>query len=266
MSSLTRLNPDDGGYSLLPFPSFGDPRHPGVSYAVDHIPVSVDAFRVNLDAAFQSSLRLAEVTTEQTSRRVIGYRTITEHYTGHFLGGHEASDPDNGIYRGGNEDHFEFTITSSYELYGNSSLSAVFSTGNPVMPQGKSSDLLNFKVAEKGRIEINYWKQYGKALYACIDTIFKSDAAAAKTELAKGLAYIDTSYSAKAVGKIGVTGADQHTPPSAAAVNMPWRGPNGTIFIAKEYLATMYSSITHEEGNILAARVTLSVHGQVDFY
>ena len=50
-------------------------------------------------------------------------------------------------------------------------------------------------------------------------------------------------------------------PKASRALNFPNRGPNGTIAVAKEYsppnkpLSWVFESITHEEGNIIAARI-----------
>jgi hypothetical protein len=134
--------------------------------------------------------------------------------------------------------------------------------------QQKTSDLLNFKVPSKGRIEANYWKRFGKRLYACIDIVFGAgtkDAELAKKELAIGLAYLDFSYNSKQLGAMGVTGLDQHTPAEAEALNDPWRGPAGTIYKASNPASPLYESITHEEGNILASKVTLGLYGKQDW-
>jgi hypothetical protein len=47
--------PDNGGQSLTPYPSFGDPRHPNTGYSVDGIPVSVDYFMMSFDVASHGS-------------------------------------------------------------------------------------------------------------------------------------------------------------------------------------------------------------------
>lgn len=87
------------------------------------------------------------------------------------------------------------------------------------------------------------------------------DAELAKKELAKGLAYLDFSYNSHQLGAMGVTGADQHHPTDAEALNDPWKGYAGTIYKANNPTSPLYPSITHEEGNILASRVTKALYG-----
>jgi YD repeat-containing protein len=63
--------PDDG--SLVPYPSFSDPRHPGRTYSVDGIPVPIDFFMMLLDSRFHGPFGLVEASA-RASRRVVGRR------------------------------------------------------------------------------------------------------------------------------------------------------------------------------------------------
>ena len=61
---LTEPN-DEVASSLVPYPSFSDPRHPGTTYAVNNIRVPVDDFMQRLDfLTHGSSLALAEMSTK----------------------------------------------------------------------------------------------------------------------------------------------------------------------------------------------------------
>ena len=53
-------NPPDETTSLLPYPSFSDPRHPGTTYAVDGVRVPVDFFSQRVDSVFPGSSGLIE--------------------------------------------------------------------------------------------------------------------------------------------------------------------------------------------------------------
>lgn len=52
--------PEQGIGSLLPYPSFSSPTHPGLSYRVDGIPVSIDYFMRQVDNAFHGPFGLVE--------------------------------------------------------------------------------------------------------------------------------------------------------------------------------------------------------------
>ncbi len=51
--------PDEGSDSLLPYPRFSDPRRPGVTYAVDGIPVTVDYFFQQLETSTHGSFTVS---------------------------------------------------------------------------------------------------------------------------------------------------------------------------------------------------------------
>jgi murein DD-endopeptidase MepM/ murein hydrolase activator NlpD len=59
-------NPPDETTSLLPYPSFSDPRHPGTTYAVDGIRVPVDFFMFSLDIATHGKFGIAELLKQNT--------------------------------------------------------------------------------------------------------------------------------------------------------------------------------------------------------
>ena len=150
----------------------------------------------------------------------------------------------------------QFVITPGFQLG--------FEPNPQYSLQQTAPGLMNFNVPKNGKIEANYWKRYGKKLYDCIDKVFgvgTKDAELAKKELAKGLAYLDFSYNSHQIGAMGVTGANQHQPAEAEAVNDPWKGYAGTIYIANNPDSPLFQSVTHEEGNILASRVTKALYG-----
>jgi hypothetical protein len=64
--------PPEGG-SLLVYPRFADPTHPGTSYTVDGIPVPVEYFMDRLDSTFQGSFGLAEYMFGASSIRFRNY-------------------------------------------------------------------------------------------------------------------------------------------------------------------------------------------------
>lgn len=70
---ITEPPPPEGSGSLVPYPRFSDPSHPGTSYSVDGMPVPVDEFMKEVDSAFHGSLGLAEASA-RASKRVIGSR------------------------------------------------------------------------------------------------------------------------------------------------------------------------------------------------
>ena len=72
---LNDPNPPDENQSLLPYPSFGDPRHPGTTYNVDGVKVPAEFFMMMLDTVTHGSggLGLAAMTARE-STRIVGYR------------------------------------------------------------------------------------------------------------------------------------------------------------------------------------------------
>src|SRR5882724_7086978 len=65
--------PPEGGGSLVPYPRFADPSHPGTSYSVDGMPVPVDYFMQLVDFTFHGSLGLAEANARASRARFRNY-------------------------------------------------------------------------------------------------------------------------------------------------------------------------------------------------
>src|SRR5882724_2495878 len=65
--------PPEGGGSLVPYPRFADPSHPGTSYSVDGLPVPVDYFMQLVDFTFHGSLGLAEANARASRARFRNY-------------------------------------------------------------------------------------------------------------------------------------------------------------------------------------------------
>jgi YD repeat-containing protein len=124
--------------SLLPYPMMREPSHPGVTYAMDGIPVTVDTFMSELNSHFASPFDVLQATL-RGSTRVVGTRTTTERFTGRFQG-HSSSgsdDLDAGIVRIGSGDAFafSFTVTTQTPIYDSSSWSFSLIAGLQ-QPQG----------------------------------------------------------------------------------------------------------------------------------
>jgi hypothetical protein len=59
-------NPPDENKSMLPYPSFSDPRHPGTTYSFNGIRVPVDFFMLQLDIATHSEFGIVESLRKST--------------------------------------------------------------------------------------------------------------------------------------------------------------------------------------------------------
>ena len=63
---------------MLPYPSFGDPRHPGSTYSFNGIPVPADFFMLQLDIATHSEFGIAEALNKAPLMTIItiGYGKV----------------------------------------------------------------------------------------------------------------------------------------------------------------------------------------------
>jgi hypothetical protein len=115
-----------------------DPSHPGVTYAIDGIPVSVDSFMSAVESQFASRFDLLAATL-RGSTRVVGTRTTTESFTARFSGQSSSGsdDMEAGIVRLGSWDAFafSFTVTTQTPIYDSSSWSFSLFAGWQSNPQ-----------------------------------------------------------------------------------------------------------------------------------
>jgi RHS repeat-associated protein len=104
------------------------------------------------------------------------------------------------------------------------------------------------------RIQRDYWKQFGKALYGCLESVFKGDATAAKKWLdSHGLPAVDFSNT---TAELAVLQSKDELL-ATRGLPSPYEGPSGTIYVAAQYappnkpMSWAFETITHETGNIM---------------
>ncbi|MDT4956165.1 MAG: hypothetical protein QOJ02_4303, partial [Acidobacteriota bacterium] len=82
--------PEEPVGSLLPYPMMRDPSHPGVTYAIDGIPVSVDSFMSAVESSFPSRFDLLEMSARASRPRLLGSRVYDP--AGRLVGQYAPAD------------------------------------------------------------------------------------------------------------------------------------------------------------------------------
>ncbi|OLE51636.1 MAG: hypothetical protein AUG51_22035 [Acidobacteria bacterium 13_1_20CM_3_53_8] len=232
--------PPEGGESLLSYPSFGNPVSQLTTYARDGIALPLEDFMSMVSPYFHSGFGFAAVEADRrASLNNANYRPV------------HRQVPHSDLW---------YLDTSAIPL----NPSAAFLLKD--LQTGPGDEHNNYHQPNAGIVQ-NFWRKYGKKLSKCIDEVFRGDAGAAKVELAKGLPYLDFSQNSRQLGPLSVTGTDLHQATQASGLPSPWDGYAGTIHIASELRRIpdeVNRIITHETGNILASRVTVTLYGAED--